>query len=82
MRMEILKVLAGKITIVSSILQIEATMCLEALRFASEQDMMSIEIETYCLNLKNVIRSSEWDTFPEGMLMRELSFSFLVHLTM
>jgi hypothetical protein len=64
----------GKITVVSSILQAEAKACLEAMRFATEQCMMAIELETDYLNLKNAIQSSEWDQAPEGMLISELRF--------
>jgi hypothetical protein len=55
-------------------LQAGATACLKALRFASEQGMTAFEMETDCLNLKNAIPFSDWDTTPEGMLIRELRF--------
>jgi hypothetical protein len=64
----------GKISVVSSILQAEATACLEAMRFTTKQGMMAIELETGCLNLKIAIQSREWDQAPEGMLIREIRF--------
>jgi ribonuclease HI len=45
----------GKIDAVSSTLQAEAIACLQALNCIVEQGMMSIELETDCLNLKNAL---------------------------
>jgi hypothetical protein len=59
---------------VSSPLQAEDIACLQALRCIAEQGMMAIELETDCLNLKNALRSNEWDASPKGMLIREIKF--------
>jgi hypothetical protein len=65
---------AGKIVVVSSPFQAEAIACLHALKCVAEQGIMTIELETDCLNLKNALRSDEWDAAPKGMLIGEINF--------
>jgi hypothetical protein len=65
---------AGQINAVSGSLQAESMACLQALRVAAEQGMMTIEVETDCQTLKNALQSTEWDAAPEGMIFRELKF--------
>jgi hypothetical protein len=60
---------AGNINAVSSSLQAEAIACLQALSCIAQQGMMAIELETDYLNLKNTLRSNDWDATPEGMLI-------------
>jgi hypothetical protein len=48
--------------------------CLQALRVAAEQGMMTIKVETNCQTLKNAFQSTEWDEAPEGMIFREPKF--------
>jgi hypothetical protein len=57
----------------SSPLQAEAIACLHALRHIAEQGMIDIELEIDCLNMKNTLRSDEWDAALKECLF-EISF--------
>jgi hypothetical protein len=65
---------AGQINAVLGPLQAESMACLQALRAAAEQGMMTIEVETDCQTLKNALQSTNWDAAPGRIIFRELKF--------
>ena len=61
---------AGHIKNVSSPFHAEAIACLQALNFACGQGMMSLELETDFQNLRNALQTNDWDSGPEGVLLK------------
>jgi hypothetical protein len=68
---------AGFIAAVASPLQSEAIPCLKALNFASNQGMMTLEIETDYKCLRDALTSNDWDDSHDGVIIRELKFLIL-----
>ena len=52
----------------------EAIACQQALMFASDQGMMSFELESDCLGLKVALTSSAMDAAEGGALFKDIKF--------
>jgi ribonuclease HI len=69
---------AGRINHAASVLQTEATACMEAIQAAASWGMETIQVESDSAILVKALQCSEYDLAPEGVLSREMRI--FIHL--